>query len=74
MSELTLTLPDKSTITAEKGTTLSEVTAAQDSRFSTGISELDRTLGGGVVMGSVVLIGGDPGIGIQAAVGNRNCH
>ena len=42
---------------------LAEVTAAQDSRYSTEISELDRTLGGGVVMGSVVLIGGDPGIG-----------
>lgn len=33
------------------------------SRFSTGLVELDRVLGGGMVMGSVVLIGGDPGIG-----------
>ncbi len=33
------------------------------SRISTGIGELDRTLGGGVVQGSVVMIGGDPGIG-----------
>lgn len=32
-------------------------------RFSTGISELDRVLGGGVVPGSVVLVGGDPGVG-----------
>jgi len=32
-------------------------------RLSTGLSELDRTLGGGLVDGSVVLIGGDPGIG-----------
>src|SRR5690606_29097601 len=33
------------------------------SRALTGISELDRVLGGGVVEGSVMLVGGDPGIG-----------
>ena len=32
-------------------------------RMSTGIDELDRVLGGGLVAGSVVLVGGDPGIG-----------
>lgn len=42
---------------------LSEISASTGVRYSTGIKELDRTLGGGVVMGSVVLIGGDPGIG-----------
>lgn len=42
---------------------LSEICHSEGSRYSTGIRELDRTLGGGVVMGSVVLIGGDPGIG-----------
>lgn len=42
---------------------LSEIEPSTGSRVSTGIGELDRTLGGGVVMGSVVLIGGDPGIG-----------
>lgn len=42
---------------------LPDIAPSQGSRFSTGIKELDRTLGGGVVMGSVVLIGGDPGIG-----------
>jgi len=42
---------------------LSEVTASQIERFPTGLSELDRVLGGGLVQGSVVLIGGDPGIG-----------
>ena len=44
-------------------TTLSEVEAADVERTPTGLDELDRVLGGGVVEGGVVLIGGDPGIG-----------
>lgn len=42
---------------------LNEVKTLESVRLSTGLSELDRTLGGGLVEGSVVLIGGDPGIG-----------
>jgi len=42
---------------------LSSITGEYGQRTSTGIKELDRVLGGGVVAGSVVLIGGDPGIG-----------
>jgi len=42
---------------------ITDVSAASGDRISTGIRELDRTLGGGVVTGSVTLIGGDPGIG-----------
>jgi DNA repair protein RadA/Sms len=42
---------------------LSEVSHSISTRHSTIIKEFDRTLGGGVVSGSVVLIGGDPGIG-----------
>jgi DNA repair protein RadA/Sms len=42
---------------------LSEVKAHEDERYSTGIPEFDRVLGGGLVAGGVVLIGGDPGIG-----------
>ena len=42
---------------------LAAVTPEKISRQPTGISELDRVLGGGLVTGSVVLIGGDPGIG-----------
>ena len=42
---------------------LNEVKNQTSVRLSTGLSELDRTLGGGLVEGSVVLIGGDPGIG-----------
>jgi len=42
---------------------LGDVEAAEESRRSSGISELDRVLGGGLVEGGVVLLGGDPGIG-----------
>lgn len=44
-------------------TNMSDVTLHEDSRIGSGLKELDRVLGGGLVMGSVVLIGGDPGIG-----------
>ncbi len=42
---------------------LPEITAVASKRLSTGLAELDQVLGGGVVEGSVILIGGDPGIG-----------
>ncbi len=42
---------------------LSEIPRDQEVRFSTGIGEFDRVLGGGLVAGGVVLLGGDPGIG-----------
>ncbi|MEW6054631.1 MAG: DNA repair protein RadA [Nitrospirota bacterium] len=42
---------------------LSSIKGGQEQRISTGIMELDRVLGGGVVGGSVILVGGDPGIG-----------
>lgn len=42
---------------------LSDVTSDEDQRFTSGINELDRILGGGFVNGSLVLVGGDPGIG-----------
>ncbi|MEJ7894366.1 MAG: DNA repair protein RadA [Solirubrobacteraceae bacterium] len=42
---------------------LREVRAEEVARFSTGIGELDRVLGGGIVPGSVILLGGSPGIG-----------
>jgi DNA repair protein RadA/Sms len=40
-----------------------EIESQQDARHGSGISEFDRVLGGGIVPGSLVLIGGDPGIG-----------
>ncbi|MCR4402619.1 MAG: DNA repair protein RadA [Firmicutes bacterium] len=42
---------------------ITEIESASEYRFSSGSSELDRVLGGGIVPGSVVLLGGDPGIG-----------
>ena len=42
---------------------LSEVKSDEEERIITGIGELDRVLGGGIVVGSLVLVGGDPGIG-----------
>ena len=48
---------------ASKVARLSEVSAEEVPRRSTGIAELDRVLGGGLVQGAVVLLGGDPGIG-----------
>jgi len=42
---------------------ITSIDAGDDSRLGTGLEELDRVLGGGVVAGSVMLLGGDPGIG-----------
>ncbi len=43
--------------------TLTQIESGKEERTSTGIGELDRVLGGGFVPGSIVLVGGDPGIG-----------
>lgn len=42
---------------------LSEIEMKQEERFTSGFPELDRVLGGGIVPASIVLVGGDPGIG-----------
>ena len=46
-----------------KVSTFSNIDLNEDDRIMTGISELDRVLGGGIVPGSLILVGGDPGIG-----------
>jgi len=52
---------------------LSEITFSEDERTGTRIGELDRVLGGGIVRGSLVLIGGDPGIG-KSTLLLQMCH
>ena len=44
-------------------TKISGIVLSEDDKINTGIEELDRVLGGGIVEGSLVLVGGDPGIG-----------
>ena len=57
---------------------LGAVEAREEPRFPTGIDELDRVLGGGLVQGGVVLLGGDPGIGkstlLLQALSNMSAH
>jgi len=48
---------------AKKPTPLGEVSASEGERISTGVPELDRVLGGGLVPASLVLVGGEPGVG-----------
>lgn len=70
--EESISVPTSKTATTRSGgyageqvaiRSLHEVSLAEDPRIPTRQSELDRVLGGGLVAGSVVLIGGDPGIG-----------
>ena len=53
----------KSILREAEVVTLSSVSTEQEDRLKTKIEELDRVLGGGIVFGSLVLVGGDPGIG-----------
>lgn len=53
---------------------LSEVEAEEEQRYSTGLIEFDRVLGGGLVQGGVVLLGGDPGIGKSTLLLQALCN
>lgn len=63
-------LPLSSAYTPKK---ISEIQTDEDVRTKTGIKELDRVLGGGIVKGSLVLVGGDPGIG-KSTLLLQICH
>ena len=47
----------------KKPSLLKDISTKEEARMTTGFGELDRVLGGGIVRGSLTLIGGDPGIG-----------
>ena len=53
----------KKALPQQKLTGLFEVSMEEEDRMSSGIPEMDRVLGGGIVKGSLTLVGGDPGIG-----------
>lgn len=55
--------PSRAPRSETKALPLAEVKVSEEARATTGIPELDRVLGGGLVHGSLVLVGGDPGIG-----------
>lgn len=52
-----------SSVTAAVSQKITEISAQDEIRFGTGMKELDRVLGGGIVSGSLILLSGDPGIG-----------
>ena len=71
MVETVVTRDSGSARTPKTGTqpqSLAEIVADLSTRQSTGIAEVDRVLGGGIVPGSLTLIGGDPGIGKSTLV------
>lgn len=61
----TKTVTSTKTISSKYSTpkTINEISTNDEERFDTGFAELNRVLGGGIVKGSLILLGGDPGIG-----------
>ena len=61
-------------IAAQTPKKLDEIELSELPRFSTGAAEFDRVLGGGMVPGSVILIGGQPGAGKSTLLLQTLCH
>lgn len=59
----------RSAATRAQVTTLDQVATVEEERIATGIREFDRVLGGGIMAGSIVLVGGDPGVGKSTLMG-----
>jgi len=55
-------------------TAITEISSEDNPRRTTGVEELNRVLGGGLVPGSAVLIGGDPGIGKSTLLLQASCN
>ncbi len=62
-----------SSVGAAKATPIRDISFADEVRYKTGMNELDRVLGGGLVKGSLVLLSGDPGIG-KSTILLQICH
>jgi len=54
---------EEKNISADQPINLSAMADAKETRLASGIGEFDRVLGGGLVVGSFILLGGDPGVG-----------
>ena len=63
VAEIKPSKAQKSGITFPDPVSINDISVNTEIRFKSGISELDRVLGGGIVEGSLVLVGGEPGIG-----------
>ena len=71
------TAPVSAGLEARRPHPMAEVEAVDELRFNTGMNELDRVLGGGAVRGSLVLVGGAPGIGkstLMLQICDHLCH
>ena len=60
--------------TRERPRPIAEIESAREPRIDAGSDELNRVLGGGLVPGSLILVGGDPGIGKSTLLLQTSCH